>query len=108
VTSIFREKMQGQELNIAELGRKVGIPRSTLSNLINDKKLPLMSQVRNISLALGVPLPHLIIEAERRLSECPAVPEEREQAAPVALSALSSTPLRGGWRAEWPSCAADM
>lgn len=52
------------EQSKADVERLTGIPHGTFSRIINDKKIPDVTQLRLIAAAVQVPLPALIAYAE--------------------------------------------
>lgn len=61
---VVRSKMGALQLNIADLARMTAIPRSTLSRIVNAKRMPELGQVRAISVALGIPIAKLMTAAD--------------------------------------------
>lgn len=61
---VVRSKMGAMQLNIADLARMTDIPRSTLSRIVNAKRMPELGQVRSIAVALGIPIAKLMTAAD--------------------------------------------
>lgn len=61
---VIRAKMGIMQLNIADLARLTDIPRSTLSRIINTKRLPDLNQTRRIAIALKMPIAQLMGAAD--------------------------------------------
>lgn len=61
---VIRAKMGIMQLNIADLSRLTDIPRSTLSRIINNKRLPDLNQLRHIAIALNLPIAQLMSAAD--------------------------------------------
>ena len=55
----------GDEMSIADMSRATGIPRPTLSHILNHRRQPYLSQLRAIASAVGIPLPQLLDRAEK-------------------------------------------
>lgn len=64
VTTVIRVKMGMMERTKADIARRTNIPPSTLSRILNDQKLPDLTQTRLIAAACEIPLPHLMAYAE--------------------------------------------
>lgn len=64
--TVIRAKMAMHKpvLNIADVSRKTGIPRSTLSRIVNSKRQPDLNQVRLIAIALNMPMAQLMASAD--------------------------------------------
>lgn len=62
--AVVRAKMGMLQLNIADVSRLTDIPRSTLSRLINGKRVVDMPQMMKIANAINMPLAALITKAE--------------------------------------------
>jgi transcriptional regulator with XRE-family HTH domain len=65
---VIRAKMGKKQINIADLSRVTGIPRSTLSRIINSKRQPELEQVRKIAIALETPMAVLFTMADEELA----------------------------------------
>ncbi len=61
---VIRAKMGIMQLNIADVSRLTDIPRSTLSRIINTKRLPDLNQIRLIAVALNLPMAQLMGAAD--------------------------------------------
>jgi len=64
VADIIRAEM-GDEMTIADVSRTTGIPRPTLSHILNHRRQPYLSQLRAMAAAVGIPLPQLLDKAEK-------------------------------------------
>lgn len=62
--TVIRAKMGMLQMNTADLSRKTGIPRSTLSRIVNSKRLPDINQIRQIAIALNMPMAQLMSSAD--------------------------------------------
>lgn len=65
---VIRAKMGIMQYNIADISRMTEIPRSTLSRIVNSKRMPDLNQVRLIAVALNTPMAQLMESAERILA----------------------------------------
>lgn len=65
---VIRARMGAKQMNIADVSRLTDIPRSTLSRIINSKRLPELNQVRKIAIALGEPMASLMTKADEVLA----------------------------------------
>lgn len=65
---VIRAKMGIMQINIADLSRLTDIPRSTLSRIVNSKRMPDLNQVRLIAIALGMPMSQLMESADNILA----------------------------------------
>lgn len=61
---VVRSKMGATQINIADLARLTDIPRSTLSRIVNAKRMPELGQVRSIAIALEMPMSKLMTAAD--------------------------------------------
>lgn len=61
---VVRAKMGIMQLNIADLSRLTDIPRSTLSRIINNKRQPDLNQIRQMAIALNLPMAQLMAAAD--------------------------------------------
>jgi len=61
---VVRSRMGAMQLNIADLSRLTDIPRSTLSRIVNAKRMPELGQVRSIAVALNIPIAKLMTAAD--------------------------------------------
>ena len=61
---VVRSKMGAMQINIADLSRLTDIPRSTLSRIVNAKRMPELGQVRGIAMALEIPIAKLMTAAD--------------------------------------------
>jgi predicted transcriptional regulator len=57
---IIRARMDELGVTAADLSRKTDIPPPTLSKILNCKRLPLVSTVRSIILALDLTMPKVL------------------------------------------------
>jgi transcriptional regulator with XRE-family HTH domain len=62
--TVIRLKMAMTEKSKADIARLTDIPRATLSRILNDQRIPNITQVRMIAEALEIPLSNLITYAE--------------------------------------------
>lgn len=61
---VVRSRMGAMQLNVADLGRLADIPRSSLSRIVSAKRMPELSQVRRIAIALDMPMAKLMTAAD--------------------------------------------
>lgn len=64
ITTVVRLKMQWLKQSKADIERLTGIPHGTFSRIINDQRIPDITQLRLMAAAVQVPLPSLIEYAE--------------------------------------------
>ena len=65
---VVRSRMGAMQLNIADLSRLTDIPRSTLSRIVNAKRMPELGQVRSIAVALNIPIAKLMTAADEAMN----------------------------------------
>jgi transcriptional regulator with XRE-family HTH domain len=66
--TVIRAKMGMLQMNTADLSRKTNIPRSTLSRIINSKRMPDLKQMRLIAIAIDMPMAQLFTAADEILA----------------------------------------
>jgi len=64
---VIRARMAYLNFNITELSEKTGIPRATLSRIVNNKRVAHLENLREIALAIEMPMAQLFTAAERNL-----------------------------------------
>jgi len=64
---VVRARMAYLNLNITDVSEKSGIPRATLSRIVNNKRVAHLENLRGIAQAINMPMAQLFTAAERNL-----------------------------------------
>ena len=65
---VIRARMAMRNMNIADLSRAIGIPRPTVSRIINGKRAASLNQVRLMAIATETPMSSLMRAADNLLA----------------------------------------